>query len=138
MNKQSKLVKLLVALATTVAVLAFFLPMAFTEESGAMIEEISTDWFANPERPAVPFMHDAHNEAAGIGTFDDCKTCHHYGEGCELEEGAESPGTPCADCHPESGGEACRPELMEAYHQLCWGCHEDKGGPVACGECHVK
>ncbi len=137
-NAHATLARLLAGLIAAAAVLVFFLPVAFTEEAAPHIEMVPTDAFGEIERPAVAFRHDEHNEKAGIGTYDDCIVCHHSGAGCELEEGVDSQGVPCSECHQVVSEEACRPSLMEAYHTQCWGCHENKGGPVACGECHVK
>lgn len=111
------------------AVMLFVLP-AFCQED---ITEIKNPAFLKLERPAVPFMHDGHNEKAGL---DGCLPCHH--EGIEDGEFIEGDPMPCSECHeakPTDGSMS----LKEAYHKQCIQCHEDKkAGPVACGECHVK
>ncbi|MBW1980664.1 MAG: cytochrome c3 family protein [Deltaproteobacteria bacterium] len=107
--------------------------------------------FGQHQRPPVAFPHMLH-----IDADLDCTTCHHRfqrGENVldesELEEGAE--GISCSSCHKNSAGFQFSPEvdptkkiLRQAYHRMCIGCHrgmrkkEVKGGPVACGECHIR
>ena len=41
------------------------------------LEKISNSVFSKPRQPSVGFMHDEHNEMAGI---DDCAVCHHLYE----------------------------------------------------------
>ena len=77
----------------------------------------------------VVFEHRAHAEAYGI----ECDTCHHTGDY----------DTPCAECHnAEAAEEQGIPNLMEAFHQNCMGCHEETGaGPYVkdqCNQCHLK
>ncbi|GAB6904229.1 Acidic cytochrome c3 [Desulfosarcina cetonica] len=91
--------------------------------------------FPNAQRPPSVFVHDRHNENAGI---DDCAVCHHvYDEG-QLLEDESSEDQRCVDCHYlERMGD--QPGLMEAFHANCKGCHEQEGnGPILCGECHVR
>ncbi len=86
-------------------------------------------------RPQVPFIHDEHNEAAGI---EDCITCHHvYEDGNRLED-ESSEDSECSECHgPEDGKYPM--DLVTAYHALCQGCHlEQQAGPILCGECHPR
>lgn len=121
--------KCITILLAVAAVLVFILP-AFSQED---ITEIKDPSFAKLQRPAVPFMHDEHNEKAGI---DGCLPCHHEGkEDGELVEG--DPVT-CVDCHDVKTTDGSM-NLKDAYHKQCITCHENgKKGPVACGECHVK
>ncbi|WP_320171027.1 acidic tetraheme cytochrome c3 TmcA [Maridesulfovibrio sp.] len=89
--------------------------------------------FEPHQRPAAVFVHDAHNEKAGI---EDCSLCHHVWEDGKIVEGESSEDQKCSDCHavkPEAG----KTGLRNAYHKLCTGCHvkEDKG-PVSCAGCH--
>lgn len=119
-----KCISLMLACA---AVVVFMLP-AFSQED---IKELKDPAFENPKRPAVPFMHDEHNEKADL---DGCLPCHH--EGFENGELIEGDPMPCADCHDADDEEF---DLKTAYHKQCIQCHEDQDqGPVACGECHVK
>ncbi len=121
-----KCITLMLALA---AVVVFILP-AFCQED---ITEIKDPAFQTLKRPAVPFMHDEHNEKAGL---DGCLPCHH--EGMENGEFVEGDPAKCADCHEVAPTDDST-DLKTAYHQQCIQCHEDAAkGPVACGECHVK
>jgi len=96
--------------------------------------------FENKGRPSVPFPHNRHIEF-GLS----CKDCHHvYDKGknvldeSNLEEGNQ--GIRCSACHRASS----RPDLEEAFHQQCVGCHRQllkekkKTGPRFCGECHRR
>jgi hypothetical protein len=91
--------------------------------------------FDNARRPPVRFMHDAHNETAGI---EECYECHHVYEDGKLVADESSEDQSCSDCHQiESNGR--QPGLMKAFHINCKGCHQkEKSGPVMCGECHKK
>ena len=91
--------------------------------------------FDNPQRTPSVFIHDEHNESAGI---DDCAACHHvYADG-QLVEDESSEDQSCSECHGLNGSDG-RPSLIKAFHTNCKGCHQDeKKGPVTCGECHVK
>ncbi|WP_147822553.1 acidic tetraheme cytochrome c3 TmcA [Salidesulfovibrio onnuriiensis] len=121
-----KTITLLLAFA---AVVVFILP-AFCQED---IKELKNPAFQKAERPAVPFMHDEHNEKAGL---DGCLPCHH--EGKENGELVEGDPVACADCHEAAPADGSM-DLKTAYHKQCIQCHEDAAkGPVACGECHVK
>jgi cytochrome c553 len=65
------------------------------------------------------------NHAGHQGTVTDCTTCHHKG----LEAGT------CKSCH---GVDPAAPKTKDAYHNLCKGCHDKKGGPTGCKDCHKK
>lgn len=85
-------------------------------------------------RGPVPFVHDEHNEKAGI---DDCTACHHVYEDGEKLEFETSEDMECSECHMAGG--KTRMDLITAYHQNCRGCHEEAGkGPVTCAGCHEK
>lgn len=88
------------------------------------------------QRPVSRFMHDEHNEKAGV---EDCYICHHaYTEDGVLDTGDSSEGNPCSDCHMRKTGGDGTP-LVKAYHMQCKSCHERQGaGPRVCGECHTK
>lgn len=104
-------------------------------------EEIMTlqsDELELKQRPPVDFPHDMH-----MGIYE-CLACHHDFEGGEnvldeddLFEGNED--ILCAACH----GPGDDPELQEAYHYQCMGCHiqvrksGQPSGPELCGACHI-
>lgn len=111
--------------------LIFMAPTAFSQED---MVEVPTLAFESPERPAVKFEHDKHNELAGL---EDCVVCHHgkTDEGLMDTENS-SEGESCDSCHPVKPENGEIP-LMRAYHLQCTTCHTDElKGPVACGECH--
>ncbi|BBD08174.1 acidic tetraheme cytochrome c3 TmcA [Desulfovibrio ferrophilus] len=126
-------VKRIVPHLIVVLLVAFvWLPTALSQDD---IVELKSDAFMKHTRPAAVFMHDAHNEKAGL---EDCFRCHHLYEDGKLVPEEDSAGTACADCHAlkKQGGQ---PGLMTAYHKQCKGCHvEQDKGPLACGQCHVK
>ena len=96
---------------------------------------IDNSIFGDARRPPSVFMHDAHNENAGL---EECSECHHLYEDGELLEGESSEDQSCSDCH-NLEAEAKQPGLMKAFHLNCKGCHQkEKAGPVMCGECHKK
>ena len=47
---------------------------AWSQEDMTVVDNAAFD---NPQRPPSVFVHDEHNEAAGI---DDCASCHHVYE----------------------------------------------------------
>jgi hypothetical protein len=76
----------------------------------------------------VAFSHEAHTLMA-----EDCATCHHH------SEAGQTPS--CNECHGASSGskESDIPELKDAYHRQCMGCHREMDmGPTGCAECHTK
>jgi hypothetical protein len=85
-------------------------------------------------RPPVSFLHDEHNEKAGI---EECNACHHaYEDGKKTDDSSE--GMECSECHTLEDKSDPLP-LIRVYHLQCRGCHQEKkAGPVMCGECHVK
>ena len=68
----------------------------------------------------VTFDHAAHQTRVA-----DCQTCHHKG----VDAGT------CKSCH---GVDPAAPKLKDAFHTMCKGCHQDKGGPTGCKDCHKK
>ncbi|WP_243545332.1 acidic tetraheme cytochrome c3 TmcA [Pseudodesulfovibrio tunisiensis] len=121
--------KTIISMLAVALVCIFFLP-AFSQED---IKQLADPAFEQPQRPAVPFMHDEHNEKAGL---DGCLPCHH--EGKENGELVEGDPVPCAECHSVEGDGDVLP-LMLAYHKQCGDCHAaEKKGPLACGECHQR
>ena len=91
--------------------------------------------FGNRMRPPVPFLHDAHNEKAGI---DECNVCHHVVEDGQLLADETSEDQECSECHLAANG--AKPiELIAVYHLRCGGCHREQlAGPVMCAECHPR
>jgi predicted CXXCH cytochrome family protein len=118
--------------AAVILVTILMVGPAYSQED---IVNLADAAFKDRQRPAAVFPHDQHNEKAQI---DECNVCHHVYEGGNKVEDDSSEGQGCADCHSVEEGHPTRP-LMEAYHDLCTGCHGDKGaGPVTCGECHPR
>lgn len=68
----------------------------------------------------VTFNHAGHQERVS-----DCTTCHHKG----VDAGT------CKSCH---GVDPAAPKAKDAFHDQCKGCHQDKGGPTGCKDCHKK
>ena len=115
-------------------VVAFTLMSTAVGYSQENLRVLRPEAFSNPQRPAVGFAHDAHNEKAGI---DACNACHHvFADGQRVPD-ESSEDKRCADCHglQDSGRQ---PGLMKAFHLNCKGCHVEKNGPVMCGQCHVR
>ncbi|NNG00471.1 MAG: cytochrome c3 family protein [Desulfobacteraceae bacterium] len=99
------------------------------------MEVVDNSVFDQPRRTSSLFMHDDHNESAGI---EECHVCHHVYEDGELLEDESSEDSSCSECH-EIDASGDMPGLMMAYHLNCKGCHlKEKKGPVLCGECHHK
>lgn len=91
--------------------------------------------FGKLTRPPAVFVHDAHNEKAGLS---DCVVCHHGAKDGKQDKTASTEGTPCAECHLVKAPKG-KTDLTHAYHKQCIGCHKAKGkGPVACGQCHKR
>ncbi len=115
-----------------VVVSAFLLVSAYSQED---MTSVDSSVFPKAERTSSVFLHDEHNEKAGI---EECNQCHHVYEDGKLMQDESSEDQRCSDCHElKSVGSA--PALMKAYHMNCKGCHlKQKKGPVMCGECHQK
>ncbi len=114
-------------------VFIFIMAISYDQED---MKEIYSPAFKTHQRPPAIFIHDKHNEKAGL---DDCSICHHLYENGKLVEGGMSVGEPCSECHKLTKTKDNKIPLMEAYHKMCIGCHKKRGkGPMACGECHVK
>jgi hypothetical protein len=109
-----------------------FLVSAYSQD----MEELDNSVFESPRRSPAPFLHDEHNEKAGI---EDCAECHHvYDEQGNKSEYESSEDLSCFDCH-ELEDVGRQPGLMKAYHLNCKGCHlEEQKGPFTCGECHPR
>ena len=110
----------------------FFLAAAYSQDD---MTAIDNQVFKNPKRPPAVFMHDRHNEQAGI---EECNVCHHLYEDGRLIEDESSEDQSCADCH-EMEDDGRKPGLMKAFHTSCKSCHrQKKKGPLMCGQCHVR
>jgi len=98
---------------------------------------VDNSYFDNPQRAPSFFIHDDHNEAAGIDE-EGCNECHHvYEDGKKLEDESSEDYT-CSECHMKKS-EGNKPTLIKAFHLNCKGCHQEKKkGPIMCGECHKK
>lgn len=118
----------------TVVFLALFVLVAtgFSQEDMRFVDN---SVFVKPERPAVLFNHDTHNEKSDI---EDCSSCHHLYENGKLLEDESSEDQSCSDCHgrKDTGSTV---SLRKAFHLNCKGCHlENNAGPIMCGQCHQK
>lgn len=119
-----------VGIGIAVALLALTAISGFSQGDISFVRDSA---FGVRIRPAVPFAHDAHNEAAEI---DDCTVCHHVVVDGVKSEFDSSEDKECSECH--MAGTEDRMDLIRIYHLNCKGCHEDrKAGPVTCGECHA-
>ncbi|WP_291320584.1 acidic tetraheme cytochrome c3 TmcA [Desulfonatronospira sp.] len=132
--------KKIVYLLGTIAVAVFFLAPALYSYTG--MTHIYEDAFPKKERPASVFPHDEHTDVYAyeydLEELKECYYCHHF-DGPDQEHTDDSVGIPCSDCHPVETDDPDTTPLMQAYHIQCKSCHQDeKAGPVACGECHVR
>jgi len=103
----------------------------FSQDGTVVVEDTA---FEIQARPPAAFLHDTHNEKAGI---DDCITCHHvYEDGQITDDSSED--MECSFCHLKRANHN-KMALIKAYHSRCKGCHlKLKNGPFLCGECHIK
>ena len=110
----------------------FAVMSGYSQEDVTNVEDSA---FEKKMRPAVPFLHDKHNETAGI---DECNTCHHvYEDGKEVEDDS-SEDQECSECHTINKSDNPL-SLVKIYHLQCKGCHQKKkAGPIMCGECHQR
>ena len=100
------------------------------------LERLDNSVFEKPRRPGAVFVHDDHNEMAGI---DDCAVCHHVYEGKDLLEDESSEDSLCSECHSLKPTHENSISMEVAYHKRCKTCHvEENNGPLLCGECHIK
>ncbi len=118
---------------TLVSIIALAGLTAYAQED---IEFVEDSGFVTTMRPRPAFMHDEHNEKAGI---EDCIECHHvYDNAGNRLEDESSEDQECSECHGAQGDEYPM-ELVRHYHMNCKGCHQaEKAGPVTCGTCHVS
>jgi len=86
--------------------------------------------FGPLERPPVPFYHDKHTDAM-VKQNKDCSACH--------ETVKDKLSRKFKRVQDNS-----KTAVMDVYHDQCIGCHKERksankaGGPVTCGECHIK
>lgn len=121
-----KIIGMLVAIA-----LCFSLPALSQDD----VETVRDSAFTKHRRPPAVFLHDDHNEAAGI---DDCSVCHHVWEAGKKLEDETSEDRECSECHLTADARDTMP-LVRIYHSQCKSCHlTQRKGPVMCGECHRR
>jgi len=110
----------------------FAVMSGYSQEDVTNVEDSA---FEKKMRPAVPFLHDKHNETAGI---DECNNCHHvYEDGKKIEDDS-SEDQECSECHTINKGDNPL-SLVKVYHLQCKGCHQKKkAGPIMCSECHQR
>lgn len=119
------------AALTLGATLLVWMPKAFPQSE---MTSLRSEALAPHKRLAVRFVHDAHNEKAGL---EDCAVCHHDAvKDGKMTMESSSEGIPCADCHAADAQKGT--PLQRAFHRQCIECHQ-KGnkGPTACGGCHA-
>ncbi len=123
--------RLMICMAIIGLMIGCFVISGYSQEDITVVEDSA---FEKLMRPQVTFLHDEHNEKAGI---EECNICHHsYQNGKKTDESSE--GMECSECHTLKNSGNPIP-LAKYYHLQCKGCHQDKkAGPVACGECHKK
>lgn len=125
--KKISVIGILAAMATIL-----FFGTVYSQED---ITVVDNTVFDNPQRPAAVFIHDEHNETAEL---EECSECHHIYEDGKKVEDESSEDQRCSDCHEQNGSDDM-PQLMNAFHANCKGCHlAQKKGPLTCGECHLR
>lgn len=141
-----------IAAAILVAAMAGLVPASYAEE---IPDTITMENLQSLYAP-VTFGHAQH-----IKRERDCAVCHHHTNGAPASEdrclrchrgGHEVKTMACPDCHalepfsaPAVNGKfrnnpnfhQDKPGLKAAYHLSCIGCHNKRGGPVACSGCHA-
>ena len=116
-----------IALSLMVGIL-FSLTTAWSQDEMTVVDN---SVFDNPQRTPSMFVHDTHNETAGI---EECSVCHHVYEDGQLVADESSEDERCSDCHDLESSDD-QPALMNAFHANCKGCHEEEGkGPILCGD----
>lgn len=127
-------------------------PSSFAEN---LPDNITIDSLQNLYAPVV-FGHAQH-----IMRERDCAVCHHHTNGAPAAEdrcirchkgGHEITSMGCKSCHEKEPFSAevvnskfknnlifhqDKPGLKASYHLGCIGCHQKKGGPVTCTDCHA-
>ncbi len=134
LERSSSHCKLGLRMAATLLAVGSAAAVGCVDESGAgqrftdadVIEIRLPARFGELRRPEVEFDHGAHTEALAA---EGCKTCHEI----DADKGVIGKFKRRED--PSD-----RDTLMNLYHTECVACHQsrDDGGPVTCGECHVR
>lgn len=110
----------------------FAVMSGYSQEDVTNVEDSA---FEKKMRPAVPFLHDKHNEQADL---DECNTCHHLYKDGKVVEDDSSEDQECSECHTLNKGDNPM-SLVNIYHLQCKGCHQKKkAGPIMCSECHPR
>jgi len=110
-------------------------------QSGPVTEPPATSVLRIPvlgarSKPPVKFSHRVH-EARRVA----CTQCHHEYQGRRNVWQEGQPVKKCGECH-RLRPEARRPDLKNAYHRQCKGCHlrltqqGRRAGPLECQGCH--
>lgn len=134
-----------------IGVLAVLTPISKAE---SLPDKINIDSLQNLYAPVV-FGHAEH-----IVRERDCAVCHHHTNGAPAAKqlcigchrgGHEVKSMGCKGCHDKEPFSAesvnqkfqnnlifhqDKPGLKASYHLSCLGCHQKKGGPVGCTDCH--
>ena len=90
------------------------------------------------QKPPVRFSHRMHEERQVA-----CARCHHEYQGRRNVWKQGQPVQQCQSCHGP-GPLARRPDLKNALHRQCKGCHLQlsqqgrRAGPIECRDCHRK
>lgn len=112
-------------------------------QSGSLTEPPPTSTLSIPvrgarQKPPVTFSHRVHEERRVA-----CACCHHEYQGRRNVWKQGQPVKKCQSCHGLSP-RARRPDLKNALHRQCKGCHLKLGqqgrraGPIECRDCHRK
>lgn len=102
---------------------------------GSGTERIMEEAFRSSERVPSVFSHTTHIRTAGLSN---CTVCHHTVPR-QSSLTRTIIGQECSDCHLLDMDNGPSPNLFDAHHQNCQPCHwEQRKGPLACGECHVR
>jgi hypothetical protein len=110
-------------------------------QAGSLTEPPATSLLRIPvtgsrRKPPVKFSHRVH-EARRVA----CTQCHHDYQGRRNVWHEEQPVEKCQACHGLRP-EARRPDLKNAHHRQCKGCHlrvrqqGQQAGPIECQGCH--
>jgi cytochrome c553 len=100
-----------IALSVSIGIVLAITP-AWSQEDMTVVDNTAFD---NPQRTPSVFVHDEHNETAGI---DDCAACHHvYADG-QLVEDESSEDQSCSECHSLEGADGSAVADQGLPHQL--------------------
>ncbi len=129
---------------TLTAVFAAIVLCAFALAAYAQSDNMKLDnakaYAGGKQRGLVIYNHEKHT---GYGY--ECTTCHHKYDPKQPGKNLWTEGdeTSCAACHA-GAKPVSKIGLQQAYHKLCWGCHEKMPeskkldfGPRSCAGCHT-